>query len=783
MKNINSCILFSKNPFQGFAYLFVLILLFNSCSNTKYLAEGESLYLGSTVEIKSDNKIPSGLAGELEGIIRPQPNKKFLGIGRFKLWVYNQVDTVEKQKGFKYWLKYKLGEPPVLFKENDIDNNKKILSGKLKNKGFFTPEISAEAKQKKKKKTTVTYTVEVDQQYHINQITYFITDKAIERIFLDAREDALIKEGDAYDLDKLIAERARVESILKNKGYYYFRDDYILYQIDSSSADSNNLVNIFVRIKEEVPEKDLQIYQIGDISVTINETILEDTNEIKNIRQVGQYTYKTDDEFPVKPTFLNDHIFLKEDSIYRKENFNATLNRMSALGVFSYINIDFKDIGDQTLDADITLAMLKKRSLRAELELVSKSNGFTGPGLSLSLLNRNFLKGAELLNINFFGGFESQIGGSQTSGFATFEYGVNVSLDMPGIRPSLGVLNPDKDYLPKTTIEFGYTLQNRVRFYQLNSLSGSYSFRFNSSAKIDHKIKTLYLSYLKLSNTSDEFQALINENPILKTSFEEQFLIGHGYTFNFNNFVDPDRKNNIAYTFDLDLSGNSAYLIQSLIQGKPDNDTLPYELFGRPYAQFARVSSNFRYYFNFKNSHTIATRLYAGIGLPYLNSSTLPYTKQFFVGGPNSLRGFTIRSVGPGSYNGQDDTMSSQFLFLDQTGNTKLETNVEYRFPIVAILKGALFVDAGNVWLTYDDPKKPGGKFDPQKFISELAVSAGFGIRIDPQFFVIRLDIGFPIRKPYLPEAERWIINDIDIASKEWRRDNLVLNIAIGYPF
>jgi len=269
------------------------------------------------------------------------------------------------------------------------------------------------------------------------------------------------------------------------------------------------------------------------------------------------------------------------------------------------------------------------------------------------------------------------------------------------------------------------------------------------------------------------------KNPSLRRSFEEQFIIGAVYNFNINK-LSTDFQRNYMLNIGLETAGNTMTLFMRPFNADPPNPDNPYTLFGNALSQFFRFRVDSRYHFNVGEKSRLATRVFVGAGFPYGNSVTVPYIKQFFVGGTNSLRGFRARSVGPGTYQPAD---SLENLQVDQTGEIKIEANAEYRFPIAGYLKGAFFIEAGNTWLVNEDEARPGGVFDFNKFYKEFAVSSGVGLRIDADIFVLRFDWGFPIRKPWLPEGNRWVLKEVDFFSKEWRKNNLILNISIGYPF
>ena len=270
----------------------------------------------------------------------------------------------------------------------------------------------------------------------------------------------------------------------------------------------------------------------------------------------------------------------------------------------------------------------------------------------------------------------------------------------------------------------------------------------------------------------------MSQNPSIKRSFEEQFIIGFSYNFIINKLNETNRRLYYVYA-GIDPSGNILALLNKIGSSSEEADE-KMTLFGTPISQYFRIRTDLRYYFRTGKESRIATRLYTGLGIPYGNSSVMPYIKQFYSGGTNSLRAFRARSVGPGSYH---PTESLDNVLVDQTGDIKLEGNIEYRFPIVGFLKGALFTDIGNIWLVNADSLRPGGQFDLARFYKQFAVGLGVGLRIDVDIVVIRFDWAFPVRKPWLPEDERWVFDEVDLFDRNWRKDNVLWNISIGYPF
>jgi len=304
----------------------------------------------------------------------------------------------------------------------------------------------------------------------------------------------------------------------------------------------------------------------------------------------------------------------------------------------------------------------------------------------------------------------------------------------------------------------------------------NFSYAWRESIRKEHALDLLEVAYVRSGGISDEYQLELDQNPNLRHAIEKQFIIGPNYVFTFTNTMEQQRKNTMYLRAGLDLSGN----ILGLVNGANYKEGKVYNFLNAPIAQYVRTEADFRNYTKVGMSSEIAARAMVGFGYAYGNSRAMPYIKQFYVGGPNSLRAFRARTVGPGSY--QAESIGEENFIPDMTGDIKIELNAEYRKKLVSIVHGAAFVDVGNIWLVNEDENKPGAKFS-KNFLSEMAVGAGVGLRFDLTFLVLRTDLAIPLRIPYLPKGDRWVMDKIDLGDKEWRKNNLIFNLAIGYPF
>lgn len=746
------------------------------CSNIKYLPKGEKLYIGGDVKIKGDSISKSeakALSGELAGLLRPKPNSSFLGL-RFKLYAYNIAGTPKKPKGgLRNWLKNKIGEPPVLASSVDLQNNQDILQNRLENKGFFQAIVDGDTTEKKSR-VKAHYTANAGPQYKINTVSFPSDSSALEKAIAATAPQSILKPGEPYNLDVIKGERERIDQVLKQQGFYYFGEDYLIIRVDSTIA--NHQVDMYVTVKTETPQTARQVYTIGNIYIYPNYSLTQQSDTSKSDAVKFESFYVIDKENIFKPSLFSRSMFFETGDVYNRADHNLALNRLVNLGTFKFVKNRFElREGQQKLDAFYYLTPVPPKSLRAEVLGTTKSNNLTGSEISVSWRNRNTFRGAEQLSIRAYTGFEVQVSGNQR-GYNTLRLGTEATLSIPRFVIPFFDFNSTNAFVPRTNFNLGYELLNRRKLYALNSFRASAGYVWKENIRKEHRLDPISVSYIQPVNVTPEYDSLASENSTLLKAIEKQFIIGSTYSFTYDNQVENTRKNGMYFNGNVDVSGN----ILGLITGADyrTNDTVT--IFNARFAQYAKVDGDFRYYLKLGRNSQIASRATAGFGYPYGNSRELPFIKQYFVGGSNSLRAFRSRSVGPGTYRAQN--ADSQAFLPDQSGDLKLELNTEYRAKLVSVVNGAVFVDAGNIWLYNESELKAGAKFS-KEFLSELAVGTGVGLRFDLSFLVLRTDLAFPIRKPWLPKGDRWVFDEVNFGDKQWRRDNLVFNLAIGYPF
>lgn len=765
------------------------LLWLTSCNVTRNVPEGDQLYTGATIKIESEEKKKTkGLKSELKDLLRPRPNADILGF-RHRLFLYNLAGREPKGKGLRYWLRYKVGEEPVLASSVNLEKNSSVIRNRLENKGFFYAAATGDSTVKGKK-MEAHYTAVAGPRYTVRNVFYpadTLTGTVNRQLARIGRRRSLLKKGEPYDLAAIKAERERLDRNLKNRGYYFFSPEQIITDVDTGVG--NQQVDLHVSVVEDAPEKTLRPYRIRDVHVYPDYSITEDDTLLRK-EQATRFDdyYIYDSEHKFKPKIFSRTLVFRPGALYRRRDHNLSLNRLVNLGVFKFVKVSFREVADTSshaeadsgrhyLDAYYYATPVPKKSWRMELTGLTRSNNATGSELTLSWRNRNFLRGAELFTVSAFGGIEQQVSAQQNVG--TLRFGGEVNLYVPRIIAPFE-FRTNSEFVPKTRFSLGYEFFNRTSQYTLNSFRGSYGYQWKEEIRKEHQLTLINLNYVRPANITPEYQKQLDADVSLRRSIERQFIIGSIYNYNFNSQARPNnRRHNIYFNGNVDGSGNLLGLVTGRSFGK--GDTL--KVFNAPYSQYIRGEAELRHYLRIGNSKTnmLASRLLVGAGYGYGNSDRMPFIKQFFIGGTNSIRAFRARSLGPGVYYGGDPQDAVSYL-PDQPGDVKLEANTELRAKLISIVHGAVFVDAGNIWLLKKDPDRPGGELTGD-FLNQLAVGTGAGIRLDISFLVLRIDVAFPLRKPFLEGGPGWVFEEIKFGDPDWRRRNLVLNLAIGYPF
>lgn len=759
---------------RKFDYIILLtvMLFITSCSVTRNLPEGETLYTGSTVNVKASGVLSNTakvMKNDLQGAIRPKRNAAFLGM-RIKLFIYNIGGKNPKQKGLRKFFR-DLGEAPVPGSSFDVQKNEKLLENILQTKGFFYPTITSERITDTVKKTTAgKFEIITGPQYKIRNVFFPQDSSKMSNIINSVKDRTFLKPGTPYNLDLIKGERDRITRVLTEKGYYYFKSDYILDITDTSIG--NMEANMYITIKEEeTPAEAYNVYKINNVYVYPNFRINargEDTGKADAVFYQGYYL--VDKHRAFKPHVFRQAMQFQPGDIYNRTEQNLSLNRLVNMGVFKLVKNRFESVDDPEnplLNVYYYLTPYPKKSLRYELGVESRNDSRLGTQSGISWRNKNTFGGAELLAFTLRAGYEGQIGNN--GGLKrppALEGGAEVSLTVPRFLIPFVRIVPRNMYVPRTMIRLSYDATIRRDLYLIHSFNTSYGYIFKEDIRKEHRLFPININYVR----TDTLAAQNNERNINYSNLIfNGLIIGPTYEYTFNSQAAGLKTDNYYFNGLIDFSNNVLGLIQ---KGDAAN---PQKIVGTPYAQYMKYQVDGRYYKNYRvhKNNMWASRILFGYGFPWGNSDQLPNIKQFFSGGASSLRGFRARLVGPGTYNESYRNPGKQLQYIEMLGDIKLEISTELRAHIYEFINAAIFVDAGNIWTSKDDPRFPGGKFTSD-FYKQLAFDAGAGLRLDFNILLLRLDLGVPVRRPWLPAGKDW---NFDKNTKP------IFNLAIGYPF
>lgn len=754
--------------------LFLLVQFLSSCSVRKFIPEGKILYTGAELKMDTTGNVRDykEIKEILEGLFQPVPNSKILGMRPGLFFHYK----AEVDSGWVFrFLDKKMGQEPVYLDEVNRKSVEDLMHNRLMNRGHFFSIITSDVQTDTlKKMATVTYHALVPQYYELASYQFEGDSLPIHHRIQKYMEGFTLKDHIRFDLEGMKMERESIDSYLKIRGYYNFNQDFLLFQADTNQYDSKKF-DLYLTLKKDIPRKALIPYRIDEINVYPHYHLGQDSTTLDTTRYNGKnYIW---DELYFKPKKLDPFILLKKGDYYDAVKAKSTSRRLGSTGAYKFVNIQFKELDAMgrdsvgidslgSLKANIFLSPLNQRSIRTQLQAVTKSNNFSGPSLALTYTNRNLFHGGEVLDVTANAGYETQLSRNKEPGLNSLQLSLKSDLVLPRILLPVHIVNNWFHYsIPKTRISLGGEFISRTNLFSMSSVTSSYGFFWTENRFITNELDVISITYLNLLKSTSEFDNILARNPFLQSSFDQQFIAGINYSYTYNGMVDQRRKHQFYVNGSTDIAGN----LLSLITGK--RTAAPQTFLGLEYAQYAKGALDFRYHISLGRNQKLASRIYGGLGEAYGNSDVLPYSKQFYSGGPYSVRAFNTRKLGPGTYN-SDKSLEEDATYFDQTGNLKLEANIEYRFPVISFLMGAVFIDAGNVWITKENQTLPGGRFS-RNFLNELGIGAGVGLRLDIQSFVIRVDLASPIHDPSLPPGSRWIYD----------LSHPVLNLAVGYPF
>ena len=767
-----------------YIWMTLVCAFFTACSTTRNLPEGETLYTGiDHLEVVNEDESPAGVAAleEVEAALAYAPNNAILGSSTLRwplpigLWVYNAFEKYQDKKGVGRWIFDHMGTSPILMSSVNGDTRAKVAANLLRDYGYFNGSVSySEVPQKDPKQAKVNYRIDMARPYYLDSIAYLKYPAYADSLIQSTRKQSVLKSGENFSVLKLEEERQRLSALLRNNGYYYFRPEYTTYRADT--LQRSGYVGLQVVPQTGIPAEAKKQYYLGHTSVYL--TGYNDEPPTDTLRLRTMTLYYSGKKPAIRPSALMRNFFFRKGELFSQDRQTFSQEAIARMGVFKFTEFRYapKDSvqGSDTLDIRMYATFDKPYNAELEFNVTTKNTDQMGPGAVFKLTRSNFQRMGADLSLEARGSYEwqtnSNIDGS-SSKLNSYELGASLSLNFPRL------ILPWKDsglrrsrYPQHTSFKIDANLLNRARFFHMLSFGGEVSYDFRRSRTWKHTITPFKLTFNNLFSTTQRFDSIAAANPTLALSLGNQFIPSMNYTFTYDN-ARLKRRHQLWWQTSFTSAGNVTSLIYAALGEGLDAKNK--KLLNSPYAQFLKVTSEVRTLLKVSGKHQVAARLMGGVLWAYGNQTVAPYSEQFYIGGANSLRAFTIRSIGPGTFN---PGKNSRYGYLDQTGDIKFEANVEYRFPIFGDIYGATFLDAGNIWLLRKDESRPGGELTLRNFAKSIALNTGAGIRYDLTFLVIRLDLGIALHVPY-ETGKRGFYNIPKF------KDGLGLHFAIGYPF
>lgn len=742
------------------------------CSTTRKIPEGEYLYTGlKGVEIVPDTvegvaaHFPADLHEVLTEAVDVPATQKFWYVLPLGLWIYNNMsDSVTGLKK-KFYDKYV--KDPVLVSSVRPQLRTKMLDEILDNNGYFSGTASYElVHPANPKKASILYTIRPGNPYPIDSLI-LLPDTTVLNHLIDsvAIADRYLRAvpGVTFSLDSLNTARTRITNSLRNRGYYYFSPDFIEYLADTIMMPGKVVLKL--DLASNMPDFARKKYITGDVTVRTFRYRgggTPDTFELKKVKLIQMQPSR------LRHSIFNDNVTFRKGRPFSVRQMDNTQSYLSRLGIFQAVNIEVEPDSTAavpTLDVNIGATFDAPWEASLEVNATSKSNSYIGPGLNFGLTNHNIFGGGEQLSFKLTGSYEWQTGrGANRSVFNSYEAGFQTSLAFPRMLAPAFIPRRHRQ-LNWTRISLGANLLNRPHYFKTGQLNAAISYDWQSNRYVSNTFTPFKLTYNKLMNTTPEFDSLMLVNPAIALSFESQFIPQMAYQLTFDR--EYNHRNRLNLQLQLSEAGNVFWGIYELCGQHGEK-----KMFGTPFSQFVKGVAQMVWSHRLAGNSWLVSRVASGAVHPYANSSHVPYSEQFYCGGANSVRAFAVRSIGPGSYHDGKNVNG----YFDQTGTFKFEANVEYRFPIYGPLNGAVFLDAGNVWLLKEDPLRPGGLLQGKTFFKELATGTGAGLRFDIGMLVLRGDLGIGIHAPY-DTGRSGYYNMTSF------KNSLAFHLAIGYPF
>lgn len=805
MQDIISLLKYKNTIFLLFVSV-SLALGLGSCGVTKHVPEDKLLLRANKIELITDKKSSekSELKEQLESLTVQNPNTYLFGIWPYKVWLYNLRHKKYLADSTNFQLETRTVEAPVILDPNAIERTQDLMSNHLFNVGYFHSFINTEI-DTQGQKAKVRYEVQTGSRYVVRNIHFEVKDTVVARLIQSDQTNSKFQQGYFYSNSLAGEERNRLVELMKKEGYFNFTAENIRLELDtirnsSRRIDSDNLagsiIDILAARRTTSHEIDLKFivednaektsflkYRIGNVVVYMN---MNDTMRLGSLYQLAnQPTVNPDLQIIfngpsyVSTNVLKRKILIKPGGLYSQADYDQTIRRLTDLFVFQYVRIRYSETNDSLegprVNAIILLSPAKKFEYNFNTEVSGGDIYVFGTNVNTSVTYNNVFKSANQLMLSGSAGIAFENAHRRRLKLFSQTFGANTQLLVPGLLFLNSNLFGSQVYT-RTVMSAGLNYLDRADFFFLRNINASLTYQLTTPKNIVWNIRPAFANVLNLSNISPQFQERMDSIPAIRNAYQPVFIEGQSVEMIYNSR--PDRVSQRSY---LRLAIEESGALLSGLDQLFDVDN---------FARYVRFDFDGRKYF-FNSFSTAILRLYGGVGIPYGPSTTLPYIKQYFVGGAYSIRGWRPRVLGPGSYlDPRYNVDEGSNLFVDQAGDIKLEMNAEYRFVLARLfanavsINGAVFADAGNIWLARPDAQLPNAEFSFARLGRDIAVSSGLGFRIDfGGFLVLRLDYAVQLKKPYVQENYGWTINQMKLGDPNWRRQNTNLNIAIGYPF
>ena len=768
-----------KRKVQLYLYI-TLVALLTSCSVNKFIPEEH--YLLDEVHIISDTEEvqPSMFTSYL----RQNPNAKWFNLVKVPMHIYC-LSGKDSTTSFNRFLR-KLGDAPVIYDANVTQKSQKEIEKAVRNMGYMRAKVELDT-EIKKNRMKLNYRIKAGRPYIIKHIAYNIDDMTINDFIEKDSAQSYLRAGMPFDVVALDNERNRITKLLQNNGYYKFNKDFIVYQADTVrntfQVDLTMKLLPFQLKKEDVPTKHRQ-YTIRNVNFLTEDNLINPDNYYtgyQSLQHEGlQIFYQ--DKLYLRPNTLANFNHIRPKELYSEQDVQNTYTSMGRLRALKYTNIRFDEILDNDsaqLDANVLLTKGKNQSLSFEIE-GTNSAGDLGAAASMTFQHRNVFKGSETFTMKVRGAYEAITGlqeGYENDDYK--EYGVEASLNFPEFK--FPFLSSDFKRKIRATSEVGlsFNSQNRPEFTRTLA-SAKWGYRWVDRKSSQHRFDLLDVNYIyvpwKSENFKNYLENLTDRNSILIKSYEDQLIVRMGYTYTYNSANDKSRtstnRNSYSIRMNLEEAGNLLYLGSKAIHSAP-KENKGYMIANIPFAQYIKGDFDFAHNWNIDERNSLVFHIGMGVAYPYGNSQVLPFEKRYFSGGPNSVRGWSVRSLGPGSYKGTEGNMN----YINHSGDIKLDVNLEYRTHLFWKFNGAAFIDAGNIWNIRDYEGQEEGTFRFNRFYKQLAVAYGLGLRFDLDYLIIRFDGGMKAINPMRTGKDKY-----PFLRPKFNRD-FAFHFAVGYPF